>query len=68
MQKRVFLFVNMETCNFSEHLMLDGYGEDPERIIDPDLAKLPMIELPNQHREFVKKYFKGIFKLEDLVS
>lgn len=112
------------TCNFGEHIMIDGYGGNPGRLNDRDLVMLALVELPNQlgmtrlsdpyvfeapdnnmkdpggwsgfvvvaeshisihtfparrfvsidvytcrnglDRQLVKKYFKEIFKLEDL--
>ena len=38
----------METCNFGEHLMLDGYGGDITRLNNKDLVMLSLVELPHQ--------------------
>ncbi len=41
----------MQTCstsNFGEHLMIDGYGGEPERLNDKDLVMLSLVELPHQ--------------------
>lgn len=38
----------METCNFGEHLMLDGYGGDYDKLNDKDLVMLALVELPHQ--------------------
>lgn len=40
--------MNTKTCNFGEHLMLDGYGGDPARLDDKDLVMLSLVELPHQ--------------------
>ncbi len=36
------------TENFGEHVMIDGYGGDPERLNDKDLVMLSLVELPHQ--------------------
>lgn len=38
----------METCNFGEHYMLDGYGGDYDKLNDEDLVLLSLVELPHQ--------------------
>jgi S-adenosylmethionine decarboxylase len=38
----------MDTCNFGEHLMLDGYGGNYEKLNDKDLVMLALVELPHQ--------------------
>ena len=38
----------METCNFGEHFMLDGYQGDYKRLNDKDLVMLSLVELPHQ--------------------
>lgn len=40
--------VRHKTCNFGEHLMIDGYGGDPKRLNDKDLVMLSLVELPHQ--------------------
>jgi S-adenosylmethionine decarboxylase len=34
------------TCNFGEHLMLDGYQGDPEKLNDKELVLRSLTELP----------------------
>lgn len=38
----------MEIVNFGEHLMLDCYGCDSERLNNKDLVMLALVELPHQ--------------------
>ena len=38
----------METMNFGEHLMLDCYGCDPDRLDDPNLVHRALRELPEK--------------------
>jgi S-adenosylmethionine decarboxylase len=50
-EKMINYKVNMKsqkTCNFGEHLMIDGYGGDPKRLNDKDLVMLSLVELPHQ--------------------
>lgn len=35
-----------KTCNFGEHLTLDGYGGNPERLNDKELVLASLNELP----------------------
>ena len=38
----------METCNFGEHLMLDGYGSDYDKLNTEELVRKALTELPER--------------------
>ena len=54
----------METCNFGEHLMLDGYGGNPEKLNNKDLVMISLVELPNKLK-MTRLSDPNVFKAED---
>ncbi len=50
----------MESCNFGEHLMLDGYGGDPVKLNDRDLVMCALVDMP--HKLGMKRLSDPIIK------